>query len=114
MSTARSWTRSDMRRDILGVVAASVASAAVSAAVTWYFTNKAMNELYEQRLGEEVKASIEFLVEQGIGLDKVVITDASDEALLAEQIILPEADSVTTQDIPEEEDDGLERVFPGA
>lgn len=86
---------------LLGV---GVVSAAAGAAVGYFVTKKVLDELYETRLAEEVQTSIDFLIQQGVSLEKVdVVVDVEDLA----------DDEVPEPELEEKEVAG-ERVFGDA
>lgn len=64
-----------MRRHLLITVGASVVSATAASAVMWFVIKKKLEESYEVRLAEELQASIDFLVESKVELEKVTIGD---------------------------------------
>lgn len=93
------------RRHVVQTVVASVASATAASAVTWYLTKKAYEDLFDQRVAEEVKTSVEFLKSKDLDFEKVDVV-AGD---------LPDIPDELEEgfDTPPIEDPEGERIFPG-
>lgn len=71
------------RKNVLITLGASVASAAVASGVTWVVARRILDEQYEERVNEEVKNSVAYILKQS-GLN-VIVSD-EDPDILAEQL----------------------------
>ena len=94
-----------MKRQILALIGVGAISGAAGAVVAHLLTKRAYEELYEQRLEEEVQSAVDFLVYQAKDVEDVVVTTKTDEELA-------DTGEILISD-PDPAQDGRERVFPG-
>lgn len=96
-----------VRKDILVTVGASLASAGVASVVTWVVANRKLAGAYEARLEEEIKFSVQHIIEQA-GLNNVIVSDQDPDELVEELNEVEQPVDVVVSELEEVEG---ERVF---
>lgn len=109
------------RKNVLIGLGVSTVSAAVASGITWFVTKRILDEQYEERLDEEIKTSVKYILKQ-LEIDNVVVSD-DDPDILEEQmndaelpfeLVTAELDTVSnlTEDYRSDEPEIVgERVF---
>lgn len=107
------------RKNVLITLGVSAASAAGASAITWFLAQKRLEEQYEDRLQEEIRVSVNFILKE-MGINNVIVTDEDPDIVAARMneeaadervsVIVAEQgyDSALASEEPEPE---VERVF---
>lgn len=72
------------RKSTLITAGVAVASAGISAGITWVLTKRVLEQQYEERIQEEIKISLRYILAQQ-GVKNVIVSD-EDPDILAEQL----------------------------